>query len=248
MRRPLLVVNRFVSVLFLSLLVACGSSLPDEDPLDRARQLHSAGQPEQAVSALHEAIRSRPEDPEARLLLAEVYLDLEQGDVAQASLSQAVERGLEPRRALLPGASALFIRERYSELIDLKIPFELSNSERAQVSFLQAEAKAALSPQADGTDDSVAISYIELFKMVEENSGNLEVAGIGNLLGQSRKERAVVERAWQHHVCAKHSAEPVGWQPLERTGSRILRVTAGQRSSPRRAGGIARNGNAGLVA
>ena len=217
-------VIRSVSVLLLSLLVACGVPVPEEDPLDRARRLVSVGQPEQAVTALREAMRSRPEDPEVRLMLAEVYLDLEQGNLAQKSLEQAVERGLAPRRALLPGARALFIDRRWSELIALDIPSGLSVDEHAQFLYLQAEARSAQSAWADGTDKSVVRAYIELFDVIKANTDSPTVSDIATSLTESRTERMDVERAWQHHVCTTQRTEPVGWQPLKRVGARILMV------------------------
>ena len=94
------------------LLVACGDTEPEGNPLERARQLHAEDQYELALIALREAMRADPDDPEARLLLAEVYLDLEEGDLARTAIEQAVERGLARQRASLPLGRALFLERR----------------------------------------------------------------------------------------------------------------------------------------
>ena len=98
------------------LLVACGDSTPIEDPTSRALRLHAGGDSEAALNALRDAMRASPNDPEVRLLLAEVYLDLEKGALAETALDQALDRGLPPALAVLPRARALFAEGRFLEL------------------------------------------------------------------------------------------------------------------------------------
>ena len=142
---------RALALLSLALLTACGDSAPSEDPIERATRLQAEGQPEAALCALREAMRATPEDPEIRLLLAEVYLDLDQGDLAGAALDQALDRGLAPARAVLPRARALFAEGRLLDVIELPMPAELGVGDLVRVRFIKAEARAARSTVTNGS-------------------------------------------------------------------------------------------------
>jgi len=99
----------------------------------------AAGQPEAALYALREAMRATPEDPEIRLLLAEVYLDLDQGDLAGAALNQALDRVLLPARAVLLRARALFAETRLLDVIELPLPSALQVGELVRVKTIRRE-------------------------------------------------------------------------------------------------------------
>ena len=92
--RKILIRTLVVTLVLLS--TSCGDSSNQEDLLNQARRLMAEGQHEQANTALREVIRSYQDDPEARLLLSEVYLELNQARLAQTTLEQALERGLDP--------------------------------------------------------------------------------------------------------------------------------------------------------
>jgi hypothetical protein len=169
-------------------------------------------------------MRADPGDPEARLLLAKVYLDLEQGDLAHTAIEQAVERGLAPQRASLPLGRALFLERRWSDLLVLDVPPDLGVTERTTLLYLQAEARAARSGSVDGSDDTVVRAHIELFAATKANAENPEIAAIAALLADSRAERADIDRAWQHYACSRQDAAAVGWRPIARPGGRVLQV------------------------
>lgn len=206
------------------LVAACGDSAPPEDPLSLAKRLQTEGQPEAAVSALRDAMRSSPDDPEVRLLLAEVYLDLDQGALAATALDQALERGLAPARAVLPRARALFAEGRFLDVTELALPADLKVADLVRIKFLKAEAHAARSGSSDGLDDEVTKIYIELFELLEQHRNDPDVEAVAAQVAEARAHQLEVERAWQHFTCAQVEPEKLVWQPLDRSSARVLRV------------------------
>ena len=192
--------------------------------MHRAKRLQETGQPEAALSALRDAMRSTPDDPEVRLLLADVYLDLDEGALAGMALDQALDRGLTPARAALPRARALFAEGRLLDVIELPVPAGLTVGDLVRVKFIKAEAKAARSNSTDGLDDDVTQDYIELFDLIERHRNDPDVDAVAIQLVEVRKDRQDVERAWQHYACAKVEAEAIEWKPLFRATGRVLRV------------------------
>ena len=192
--------------------------------MNRATRLQAEGQPEAALIALRDAMRSTPDDPEIRLLLAEVYLDLDEGALAGTALDQALDRGLTPARAVLPRARALFAEGRLLDVIELPLPDELDVGDLVRVKSIKAEARAARSSSTDGLDDDVTRDYIELFGLIERHRDDPDVGAVATQLAEARKDREEVERAWQHYACAQVEVETIAWQPLDRASGRVLRV------------------------
>ncbi len=206
------------------LLVACGNSTPPEDPISRAMRLHASGDHEAALSALRDAMRESPDDPEVRLLLAEVYLDLGSGALAETALDQALDRGLPPALAVFPRARALFAEERFLDVIELPLPEDLSVGDLARTRFLKAGARARRNPSSDDFDDDVTRDYIELFGLVERYRNDSDVGEVAAQLAAARKGSEEVERAWQHYACAQAEVATIAWLPLDRPSERVLRV------------------------
>jgi hypothetical protein len=221
-------VIRSVFLVTLILLAACSDPASEESAVDRARRHLADGQYELAVVALRDAMRAYPDDPELRLLLAEAYLDLEQGNLALKALEQAIERGLEPMQAVLPTGRALFLERRWGELIALDLPTDLDVAEQTMLLYLQANAKAAQSTVGISSDDMVIRAYIDLIGVIEANAGNAEVAALRDLLQERREERSEIERAWHHYACSGRQAETGGWMPIISPGNRVLTVGTGK--------------------
>ena len=217
-------VMRALAVFSIVLLAACGDANTPEDFMSRAMSLRAEGQPEAAINTLRGAMRLSPDDADIRLLLAEVYLDLNEGALAINALDQALDRGLNPLRAVLPRVRALSAEGRLREVIELAIPSGLHIGDYVGVQYMKAEALAERSTSKDGLDDEVTRAYIGLFDVVEQNLNERKVAAVAALLSKARKQRLEVGRAWQHHDCKQAKAETTGWQPLVQSSARVLRV------------------------
>jgi len=206
------------------LITACGDADLPDDPGSRAIGLRAEGRFEAAVGALRAAIRSNPDDAELRLLLAEVYLDLNNGALAAVALDQALDRGLAPMRAVLPRARALYAEGQFRELVELAKPAGLSVPDLVRVQYLQAEARAARMTSKDGLDDTVVQAYIELFDVIDSHPDDPDVTEVAALLSEARGQRLEVERAWQHYACVENAVETIGWTPSNPPSGRVLQV------------------------
>lgn len=80
---------RFGVAFSLLLLVGCDEA--PSDPIDSAR----------------DTIASAPNDPAPRVALARIYLEHGRGDLAEALIDQAIERGADPDQLLPERAEAL---------------------------------------------------------------------------------------------------------------------------------------------
>lgn len=217
-------VIRALAVFSIVMLAACGDVDTPEDFMSRAMSLRADGQPEAAVNELRGAMRISPDDADIRLLLAEVYLDLNEGALASTALDQALDRGLNPSRAVLPRVRALSAEGRLREVIELAIPSGLGIGDYVGIQYMKAEAMAERSTSKDGLDDEVTKAYVALFDIVEQNLNDRNVAPVAALLSKAREQRLEVERAWQHYACKQTEVDTTGWQPLERSSARVLRV------------------------
>jgi hypothetical protein len=217
-------VLRLIYVISLALLASCDLSAPEEDPINRARSHSSLGEYELALAALRVAAREQPSNAEIRFMMAEVYLDLGQGALALTALEQALERGLDSGIAALPNARGLFLEKRWDDLKTLTIPKESTLAVKAKILWFKAEALANQSIHVDGSDDSVVRAYIELFRLIHKSEGDSEIAEMEKMLGEKRKYREDINRAWQHSSCALQPRRSVAWEPLERSGGQVLRV------------------------
>jgi len=107
-----------VAAIFLTLsLGACSSSSPAE-LLEQAQSAIRAGEIRTAEIHLKNLLQSEPDHLEARLLLADVLLDLNDGIGAEANLRRAQELGAAAEVVHVPLLRALGLQGKFQELID----------------------------------------------------------------------------------------------------------------------------------
>ena len=211
-------------ILLLVSVVSCGDPTSRQDPFTRAQDYRSNGQPELALTALREVMRSKPDDPEIRLLLAEIYLDLGQGALAGTAVEQALERGVEPTRVVLPSARALFMQQRWHEVLGFDASSVPDVGVRAQLMRLQADARAESSGSSGVDENEIVGAYIELFEFVDAHRSDAEVADVRANLAAARSVQSNIDRAWQHYDCRFHTPETEAWGPTDRDNQRVLNV------------------------
>ena len=78
----------FFAIAFLTTMVACG---PKCDTLDKAAELISNGQGNEALEFLNDYIAENPQEADALFLRMHIYYDNGQGDAALADASKAIE-------------------------------------------------------------------------------------------------------------------------------------------------------------
>lgn len=122
-------------VLLLTALPAGASSVAE------ARALWEQGEVRDAVLGLKGHLQQEPLDVEARILLAEVYVDLLQGAAALQELDKAREAGASRERLVIPLAEALLLQGEYYRASDeLLLATPGDDREQAQRLALRGEA------------------------------------------------------------------------------------------------------------
>ncbi|MBT8130741.1 MAG: hypothetical protein KJO35_00610, partial [Gammaproteobacteria bacterium] len=173
---------------------------------------------------LRDAIRAAPDDPELRLWLAEIYIDLEQGALAISALDQALERGLSSSRAALPRARALFKDGQFLEVLELPVSDDLGITDLLKLKLLRAEALNKRSDSSGWPDDGVTQAYIDVLELIEQHKDVAEVDDIRNGINDGRQNDEVIERAWQHFACRFHQPRTFEWQASETVADQVIRV------------------------
>ena len=77
--------NRLIAAV-LTLIIGLAPALAD--PVSDAARYRTEGQLRSAVITLRRQLKEHPKDIQARLLLAQIYLDVQAGDLARQQLEQ----------------------------------------------------------------------------------------------------------------------------------------------------------------
>ncbi|WP_321392633.1 XrtA/PEP-CTERM system TPR-repeat protein PrsT [Emcibacter sp.] len=101
-------------------LTACDSTddLTLEQRMQRAVEQQYSGNMNAAVIELKNALQDHPDSPDARLLLGQVLLELENGPAAEIELKKAIEVG-KPEELVLPHlARSWLLQRKYDEVLE----------------------------------------------------------------------------------------------------------------------------------
>jgi len=107
------------AVLAIGLLLGTvGCSEPVEQLVTEAAAMHKAGNLRAAAIKLDAALAQQPRNIAARLLAAQIYIDLDRGDAALGLLMRARGDGLDQRQIVKLWVQAELIAQRYQEVLD----------------------------------------------------------------------------------------------------------------------------------
>jgi len=134
----------------LMLVTGCDSRESVERLVAEAGALRDAGNFPEAVIKLKAALAQDPKNIAARLLSAQVYIDLAQGDAALGILTHAQQDGAGERELAKPRAEAALVARRYEEVVkDTDAPPDgLSSEVRASLLAYRGAALGALGREA----------------------------------------------------------------------------------------------------
>jgi putative PEP-CTERM system TPR-repeat lipoprotein len=146
-RRSALVVAMVLSALVA--LTGCDESV--ERLVAEARALHDSGNFPAAVIKLNAALAQDPKNLPARLLSAQIYIDLARGDAALGLLLRAQRDGVGEQEIARPRAEAELVAHRYEDVIKQTDapPAGLSSAAGASLLAYRGAALAALGREAD---------------------------------------------------------------------------------------------------
>lgn len=185
------------------MLGGCESELTDAQYVARAKELAQKGDLRASAIELKNALRSNPNNAEARWLLGNLYLSVGDGVNAEKELRRAIELKVSPVAVALPLAKALFQQEAYRKLIDtMPIVDGISRAERTEWLVLRGRALLSL-----GEADK---ARAEIAKAVSEDPGAAQtLLGQGLLAFLSGDLRAAKE--WTAKAVAKDPGLAEAW-------------------------------------
>ncbi|MGE0260649.1 MAG: XrtA/PEP-CTERM system TPR-repeat protein PrsT [Alphaproteobacteria bacterium] len=119
---------------------------PVEQLVAQAATLREAGNIRGAATKLDAALEQQPNNIPARLLAAQLYIDLERGDAALGLLTRIREDGVDRRQIVKLWTQAEYVAQRYQEVLDdtADIPEELPGPVRASLLAYRGGALGAL--------------------------------------------------------------------------------------------------------
>lgn len=140
-------------LLALASLQGCGkeSNLSAEEHIERAKDMGAEGNLRGMVIQLKNAIQKSPDNPQARLLLGEAYLEFKQADNAIKELSQARKLGVGDRLIKPLMGEALIQNREYQRVLDeIQTSDNDTPRDRARVMQLRADALLGLRKYPEG--------------------------------------------------------------------------------------------------
>lgn len=148
---------RAITGIALSVLLSLSSAAFGADPnvasLQSARRSQEQGNWRAAVIELKNILQQNPNQADARLLLGQIYLQLEQGAAAEKELNRARELGADPKPVAAPLAEALLLQGNLQALLDQPAPAaDLATGDRAKLYALRGIAYLAKQQSAAASE------------------------------------------------------------------------------------------------
>lgn len=130
----------FGALAFILIISGCDANLTDAEYVDRAKtRLAKHESPRAIVIDLKNALRDNPNNAEARWLLGQLYLDLEQGALAEKELKRAAELKMSEKALAFSFAKAKFYQGKTDQFLLLAVPGFLDPQDKLEWHMLRAQ-------------------------------------------------------------------------------------------------------------
>ena len=137
-----------------------------QEHVQRAKDFQAKGDMRASIIELKSALQKTPGNAEARLLLGQLYLAVDEGYAAEKELEAAAKLGVGEEVLKAAVAQALLLQGRYAEVLDKIQPGpQTSRTNRARILTLRGDALLGLRRIADG-----CLSYQEALGVDEESA------------------------------------------------------------------------------
>lgn len=137
-----------VTSLSTSVLIGCDklSNSSPEELIERAKDHQAKGDLKASIIELKSALQKDPNNPRARWMLGETYIQYGLGAEAEKELKKAKELGVSSQTLMVPLAKSLLMQGEYKRLADeiVLLKTEGTPTNRAQLLQLQGEAQLGL--------------------------------------------------------------------------------------------------------
>lgn len=178
--------------LAIAVLAGCEKDLTDAEYLSNAKELWNQGDFKGSVIELKNALGKNPDNPEARLLLGQVYLRLENGTAAEKELRRAMELNIPLSALAVELAQALLLQDEYQKMLDQVAPDTLSDA-RARSRLLALRASAFLGLEKRGEAEQSVQEALAL--NAAEPEALLGLARLALLRGDTKEALTHVDKA-----------------------------------------------------
>lgn len=119
------------------------SNLSAQEYIQRAKDAESSKDLKRAVIEYKNAIQKEANNAQARLLLGQLYVDMEEGPEAEKELIKAMELGVSKDSILIPLGKALLMQGQFKRVLD-EINFTTSASSENKAAIMQLHGDAQL--------------------------------------------------------------------------------------------------------
>lgn len=192
-----------VAALIALMLSAIAAGAFADENRREARQFWDQGDLQSAVIVLKNHLGEQPDDTDARLMLARIYLDRYAGAAAESELRRMQSAGVSRDQILLPLARALLLQGAYQRLLDETLMAATAAENRAELAALRGDAYRGLR-QAD----RAAAEYEHALSLA---AGQVDaLIGLGRLAVSQR--RIADARALADQATAANPASAAAWE------------------------------------
>ncbi len=184
-------------VRFAILALLCLGFLPRAwADLDAARQDWASGEAQSAVIRLKTHLKSNPTDPQARLLLGQIYLEQGDANAAEQELMRAREAGADDAETRIGLMRALLGKQAYGRALEWHdAPADASPAQRAEILSLRGAAR-----QAQGEHQAAAEAFAAAMEADPKSlGGRLGMASVALRKNDPDAARASIQRATHQH-------------------------------------------------
>lgn len=188
-------------------LAGCGkTNLSDIEHIQRAKDFQDKGDLTASVIELKGALKIKPDNAEARWLLGQIYVDMENGAAAEKELKRARELGVDSNSVLVPLGRALLQQNKAKQVLD-EIQVENNAPAVTRIGALTVRGEANLElrqTEAAQTDLSAALEACGTGKCIDTllALSRLELSGRGD---------AVKAREWLMKAIAQDPKSGKAW-------------------------------------
>lgn len=217
------VCTAFVLALAIVAATGCEPAPTAAEHLSAAERYAAAGQHDLAIAELSRAVALEPAHSGHRLRLAELYLAAGNGSLAEATATQARQRGAPAEHVERVRFEALLLQGQNNELIDMPVDPAFDAETRLALDWARVRARSRL-PSFASDEAELTAYYMEMLERAAGLATTPTAQELVERLDALRTESAEAERAWQHFHCRNASPETVRWKPLEAGERRVLRV------------------------
>lgn len=186
-----IIAGKYVRLFFVLMpaviaLAGCDLFYNEEKLLESARQYQQSGEHKAATIELKKILQKNPQHKQARLLIADSYLALQQGEAAEKELRRAMRLGVKTEKILVPLAQA-FLMQGAHEKIFSDTPLDKAGDEEQRNMLRIAHGYAYLAIQKNE-------QAMEMFSAAAKHDSTASSAYIG--LSKAAMAAADMQKAY----------------------------------------------------